>query len=258
MKKETDNHIGADIEDIEDVIKVIETSYDIKFEPNELGHLKTFGEMIDYIIGKIQLTDKEDCTSQQGFYKLRDAITKIRNLDRGEIAPGQKLMTLFPRQTRSSDLTEIEKELGFKLNGLRPRHFITITLVGLFLISTALFFVDWKYALSGILLAGILSWTSEKMGIEFKDKTIGELTERMTQRNYVQSRRNKKTINKREIEEKIKALFLEELFLLRRVSRLGDSDGNKLNRVLIGYLRLYLLADVCQPIKHKIELKRRF
>ena len=223
MKKETDNHIGTDIEDIEDVIKIIETSYDIKFEPNELGHVKTFGEMTDYIIEKIKLTDKEDCTSQQGFYKLKDAITKIRNIDRGVITPGQKLTTLFPRQTRRNDIREIEKELGFKLNGLRPRHFITITLLILVLVSITMFFVDWKYALSGIILTGILSWTSEKMGIEFKDKTIGELTERMTQRNYVQSRRDMKTINKKEVEEKIKALFLDELFL----------DENELNRETI-------------------------
>ena len=223
MKKETGNHIGTDIEDIEDVIKIIETSYDIKFEPNELGHVKTFGEMTDYIIAKINLTDKEDCTSQQGFYKLKDVITKNRNLDRSVITPDQKLTTIFPRQTRRNDIREIEKELGFKLNGLRPRHFITMTLLILVLVSIAMFFVDWKYALSGIILTGILSWTSEKMGIEFKDKTIGELTERMTQRNYVQSRRDKRTINKKEVEEKIKALFLDELLL----------EENELNRETI-------------------------
>ena len=223
MKKETDNHIGTDIEDIEDVIKIIETSYDLRFEPNELGHIKTFGEMTDYIINKINLADKKDCTSQQGFYKLKDAITRIRNLDRSVIMPNQKLTTLFPRQTRKNDLRKIEKELGLKLNGLRPRHFITMTLLILALISIAMFFVDWKYALSGILLTGILSWTSEKMGIEFKDRTIGELTERMTQRNYMQSRRDRKTINKREIEEKIRALFLDELLL----------EENELNRTTI-------------------------
>ena len=223
MKKETDNHIGTDIEDIEDVIKIIETSYDIKFEPNELGHVKTFGEMTDFIIAKINLTDKEDCTSQQGFYKLKDAIAKIKTPDRNVITSDQKLTTLFPRQTRRNDIKEIEKELGFKLNGLRPRHFITMSLLILALVSIALFFVDWKYALSGIVLSGVLSWTSEKIGIEFKDKTIGELTEKMTQRNYLQSRRDKKTINKREVEEKIKALFLDELLL----------DENELNRETI-------------------------
>ena len=133
------------------------------------------------------------------------------------------MTTLFPRQTRKNDLRKIEKELGLKLNGLRPRHFITMTLLILALISIAMFFVDWKYALSGILLTGILSWTSEKMGIEFKDRTIGELTERMTQRNYMQSRRDRKTINKREIEEKIRALFLDELLL----------EENELNRTTI-------------------------
>ena len=133
------------------------------------------------------------------------------------------MKTIFPRQTRRSDIKEIEKELGFKLDGLRPRHFITMTLLILVLVSITMFFVDWKYALTGILLTGILSWTSEKIGIEFKDRTIGELTERMTQRNYMKSRRDRKTINKKEIEEKIRALFLDELLL----------EENELNRTTI-------------------------
>jgi len=223
MKKETDNHIGTDSEDIEDVMKIIEKSYDIRFEPNELEHVKTFGEMTDYIIAKINLPDKEDCTFQQGFYKLKDAMARIKKLDRSLITPNQNLKTLLPGQTRRSDIKEIEIELGFKLNGLRPRHFITMTLLILVLASITMFFVDWKYALAGIVLTGILSWTSEKIGIEFKDKTIGELTERMTQRNYIQLRRDKKTINKKEVEDKIRALFLDELLL----------EENELNRKTI-------------------------
>ena len=179
--------------------------------------------MTDYIIAKINLPDKEDCTFQQGFYKLKDAMARIKKLDRSLITPNQNLKTLLPRQTRRSDIKEIEIELGFKLNGLRPRHFITMTLLILVLASITMFFVDWKYALAGIVLTGILSWTSEKIGTEFKDKTIGELTERMTQRNYIQLRRDKKTINKKEVEDKIRALFLDELLL----------EENELNRKTI-------------------------
>jgi hypothetical protein len=62
MNKDTNNHIGTDTESIEDVLKIIEKSYNIKFETNELGYIRTFGELTDHIISKIKLPDNNDCT----------------------------------------------------------------------------------------------------------------------------------------------------------------------------------------------------
>ncbi len=213
MKRQTDNQFKAEPEDIEDVLKIIEKSYDIRFESNELGHIKTFGELTDHIISKIRLTDKNDCTTQQAFYKLRETIITVKTFDSSVITTSQELTSMFPRRTRKKELKEIEKRLGFTLDALRPRHFITMTLLVLGLASIGMFFIDWRYAISGIILSGLLSWISEKTGIEFKDKTLGQLTERMTQRNYVASRRSKGTVNKREIEQKIKDLFVDELLV---------------------------------------------
>ncbi|MBX2897972.1 MAG: hypothetical protein KF763_21190 [Cyclobacteriaceae bacterium] len=211
MYKRTDNQLGTDPEDIEDVLKIIETSYDIKFEENELGHIKTFGELTDHIISKIRLTDKDDCTTQQGFYKLRDIIQKTKNHDKKTITTNQLLTTIFPRQRRKKEIKEIEEQLGFKLKALRPRRLVTWTILILLGVSIVGLFIDWKYGLSGVLLTIILFWTAEKTGIEFKDKTLGELTDRITQRNYLKSRRDQTTVNKGEIENKIRALFADEL-----------------------------------------------
>ncbi len=213
MNKDTNNHIGTDTESIEDVLKIIEKSYNIKFETNELGYIRTFGELTDHIISKIKLPDNNDCTSQQAFYKLRNTMMTLKTFDFSFITPNQELASLFPRQTREKKIKEIETQLGFSLEALRPRYIISITLLVLVLASIGMFFIDWKYAISGIVLSGLLFRISEKTGIEFKDKTMAQLTERMTQRNYLASRRNKGTMNKREVEQKIKDLFVDELLI---------------------------------------------
>jgi acyl carrier protein len=49
-----ENKLRRDVEDIEDLLEVIEQSYDIRFEKNELGHVRTFGQLTDHIIFKIK------------------------------------------------------------------------------------------------------------------------------------------------------------------------------------------------------------
>jgi hypothetical protein len=58
------------------------------------------------------------------------------------------------------------------------------------------------------------------MGNELDLQTVGEIAERMTTDNYLKSRRDPKTFNKREIEKVLTDLFSNDL----------DLDPSKLNR----------------------------
>jgi acyl carrier protein len=205
--------LGRDAEDIEDLLKVIEKSYDIRFEKGELGHVRTFGQLTDHIISKIKYLDKEDCTDQQAFYKLRSAIMKMKTFDKSEISPTTLLVDIFPRQTRRKDIKEIEKQLGLDLKALRPTDLVTYCILLLLLISIIGLFINWKYGLVGLGLSIIGFWTADKTGKEFKDKTLRELTDRTTQLNYLRSRRQPGTVNKKEIHEKIQKLFIESFGL---------------------------------------------
>ena len=51
-------------EDIEDSLRKVEESFGISFVNNELSHIKTFGELCDYISNKIELENQESCTKQ--------------------------------------------------------------------------------------------------------------------------------------------------------------------------------------------------
>ena len=211
-----EKHIGSVPEDIEDVLKLIERSYDIRFQDNELGHIRTFGQLTDHIISKIKLQDKDDCTDQQAFYKLRTAIEQIKTVAKSAISPKTHLADLFPRHSRRKDIKKIEKQLTLDLKALRPRHIVTNSLMILLLVSIVGLFIKLQFGIVGLIFSIGGGWISEKTLKEFKDKTLGELTERMTQLNYAKSRRQPETMNTTEVRNKIEKLFVDNLGLEER------------------------------------------
>lgn len=203
--------LKIDSEDLEDMLLKIEDSFDIRFDTNELAHVRTYGQFCDAIKDKINQDHSEDCTTQQAFYKIRDAILNSIDIDRKEITPTKLLSDLFPRKNRKSQLKKIEMNLGFKLSVLRPPHFVTGFLVILLLTSIIMLFIDWQYGLFGLGISICSFWISNKLGNELDVTTVRELSEKMMRENYVKSRRNSKTINKNEIDKILEDWFVEFL-----------------------------------------------
>lgn len=192
---------NIDPDDIEDLLVKVEKSFNIKFERNELAEVKNFGEMCDHIVNKIKLDNLDDCTSQQAFYKLRNAISSELKIDRPSITREQKLVDIFPRNTRRSNLKKLDVTLGFKLNILTPPNWQTFSLLTILLLSLLGFFFSWEFAVLGITFSVFGFWLSAKTANEIKLETVGQLAEKMTRENYLKSRRNPKTYNRSEIEE---------------------------------------------------------
>lgn len=206
-------YLGSDPEDINDVLLTIEKSFNINFETNELEYIRTFGELCEHIISKFKQQDTDDCTTQQAFYKLREAIATIKQLDKSTIHTNSHLASIFPRQNRKKQIAAIENTIGFKLNALRPKLFISWILAIITIGSLIEIFIDPKFGLIGFISSVLLLRLSSITGKEFKENTIGELSDRMSQENYLQSRRNSETVNKKEIVKKIEQLFIVNLGL---------------------------------------------
>ena len=211
---------NIDTEDIEDLLIKVEKSFDIKFGNAELVHITTFGELCDHIANKIQLDHSDDCTTQQAFYKLRDAISSKFGINKKTISTDYLLIDLLPQKNRRKMTAELEKNLGFKLKILRPPHWETTILSILLLGSFVELFFDWKMGISGLILSLIGLWLSDQTGDKLKVQTVGQVAEKMTRENYMKSRRNSKTFNKEEIEKVLTDWFCNDLEL----------DKNKLNR----------------------------
>jgi len=204
---------NLDSEDIEDLLIKVETSFDIKFIDDELLHITTFGQLCDHIANKIQLNNSDDCTSQQAFYKLRDAISSTLHIDNKTISTDFSLSNVLPRQSRRLRIKKLEKFLGFKLNILRPPHWVIGALVVTLLTSVVGLFINWHIGLPGLVFSIAGLWFANKIGNELDLQTVGQVAEKMTRENYSKSRRNPTTFNKSEIEKVLTDWFSNDLGL---------------------------------------------
>ncbi len=157
---------NIDIEEIENLLLKVETSFNIKFVNSELAHVTTFGQLCDYITNKIQLDDSDNCTSQQAFYKIRDAISSTLQIDKKTISPNFLLADILPRQNRRLKTKKLEEFLGFKLNILRPPHWVTVAFLITLLVSIIEFFFNWKFGLSALIISIVGLWFANKIGNE--------------------------------------------------------------------------------------------
>lgn len=116
---------NIDPDDISDVLLKVEKSFEFKFGGTDLTGIKTFGELCDIITSKIQGENSNDCTTQQAFYKVRNAIVDTLSIDECSITPDTDLQQLFPKQNRRLQIATIDNILGFKTKILQPKHWVT-------------------------------------------------------------------------------------------------------------------------------------
>jgi len=204
---------SVDPEDIGDVLLKIETSFNIRFEKEDLHDVKTFGQLCDVVQKKVKQKNGEGCTTQHAFYMLRHAINNTIGADKDLIKPQTKLSNIFPSDTRLQVIAEIEKELGFKMNLLKPKGAIVFAFS--MLLGASLFSIYFLpiaggagtlLAIIGLILAG-------KFGKEMPVKTLGDLAEKIAREHYLNCRRNAAAVNRAEITDKVKELFVHELAL---------------------------------------------
>jgi acyl carrier protein len=205
---------NVDPEDIGDVLVKIEKSFNIRLDDTETKDVKTFGKLCDIVVEKVKQTNHDSCTTQQAFYKIRNAINSTISPPKELIKPQTKLADIFPRDTRLQVIAEIEKEMGFKINLLQPRQGIVGTFAFVLLASlSGFFFQQPVMALAGMLIATTGLMLAGKFGKELKVKTLGDLAEKVAREHYLKCRRDTATVNRAEISQKIKELFTAELYM---------------------------------------------
>lgn len=204
--------------DISDVLIKVEKSFGFKFGDTELKDVKTFGELCDIITNKVQGDNANDCTTQQGFYKLRNAIAATQLTGKNSITPDTNLHQLFPRHNRRQKIEELQNELGMPIDILNIKGWLGWTIFIGIVGSLIMFFFKWQFALIGLAIFIAIGWTATKFfANEFEFVAVGQLTEKLTRENYLKSRRNSETINRTEIAQKVKDFFIKELDLEEEV-----------------------------------------
>lgn len=201
----------VDLDDLGDLLCVVERSFAIKFKDRELLELTTFGRFCDLVTNKIDYIENNDCTSQQAFYKLRKAIAEVQQIDISLITPKTNLSSIFARENRREKFRQLDKLIGFSINGLKPNVWVIGFLFLALFVSFFILFINWKLGVLGILTFYVSLNTSGRLGTELRFETTGLLVEHMVRTNYALVRRNSGTANKREIARKLRELFSENL-----------------------------------------------
>jgi hypothetical protein len=213
---------SIDPEDINDVLVKIQRSFNIKLDNEGLTNANTFGSLCDLIINKINLEHEDTCTTQHAFYLLRNAIATATGTDKCSITPHTRLSKLFPRENRLQIIQEIEHELGFGIDLLQPKLLILAIFSAVFLGSMIGCYFNWEIGIAGILASVLGLKLAGKFGKEMHLKTVGDLASKISRESYLKARRNS-TINKNEIEQKVRELFANDLglqpILIRRESQ---------------------------------------
>ena len=206
---------NIDPEDFEDSLLKLEKSFRIKFAANSMKDAKTFGDICDIIESHINLTDKNDCTTQQAFYKVRKAIGLTQNFDESNIEPQTKLEYIFPRSNRRRNVKHFQQALGFSVDILGMKIWLSLTLAAGFILSLFAFFFSWQYAVAGLTFFTLVTWTANKFSKELNVSTVRELTEKISREHYSLARRQSGTVNKNEIVKTIQDVFIADHLLDR-------------------------------------------
>lgn len=198
-----------DAEDISDVLVKIERSFDITFGDADFKEVKTFGELCDVVVAKIKHVQADSCTTQQAFYKLRNAVNARNPAEKYLVKPQTKLSDLFPRDNRIEVVADIEADLGFHMNLLQPKPWI-VWIFGLMLVGAiATFWLNTTAATIGLIVSIAGLRLAGRFGKELKVKTIGDLAEKIAREHYLKCRRDASTVNRAEIVQKVKQLFAD-------------------------------------------------
>jgi hypothetical protein len=220
MKK--DELKDVDGEDLETFLEGVEHSFGVNFLWDDLGEIRTIGQLSDHILGKVQLNNVEDCTTQQAFYKLRDAISSTLHIDKKRIVPGLPLKEILPWSGRRKSTRKLENHLGFNLDLLHTPGWMVLVLILMLLTSLVFLFLNWQIGLLGLTMTIVGIRLAPSIHKAFSVQTVGELAEKMMRETYLESRRDPKTVNKREM-EKILMTWLADFFDLDKVKLTRES-----------------------------------
>ncbi|KOS05481.1 hypothetical protein AM493_05130 [Flavobacterium akiainvivens] len=202
------NHLGIDPDDLDDILIKIQNSFGFEFKKEDFFDGMTYGQLVDCISNRITLQHIDDCTSQQAFYKLREALVTAGITEKENIMPDALLEDIFGKQNRKQSVNKVRKLLGFDFYIFALPAYIGWPVAIVIIASLIGLFFSWKF-IYGIAIAIAVLYISTKVNSKFGYKTIRQLVNSLVETNYTKLRRNPGTYNKYEAVQMVRSIFLD-------------------------------------------------
>jgi hypothetical protein len=200
-------------EDIFDVVFKLEKSFGLKFNKYDFYYVQQFGDLCDVFHKHLPKDYRQDCTSQQAFYRVRKAMAVLGHANELAIWPNTQLAELFPSGQRRQQVRAFEWALGVKLDVLAyPGWLLLFFMIG-FLVSFITVFFYWPMALAGMVFFVLTSKLAKRMANTFKLTTVRDLVNELTMQHYQTMRRRKGSINPQEATKLIVDAFISQLHI---------------------------------------------
>lgn len=195
--------------EIEDFLDAVDDSFGVNLKNQDLSHISNIEQFADYLIDKLG-GDVGGCTSQQAFYKVRDGIAEITNLDKAEITPQSRLKEILKVHSRKK-INFLEKKFGRNLAIYGLNDTVLSILWALVFFMFIGLFISWKHSLIGFSVLIPLFFIAERVASEFKVETVGQLAVKLSEMDYAASRRNPNTVNRLEVHDILIGIMSEVL-----------------------------------------------
>lgn len=188
------------------IIPQLEESFGISFQQPDLVDVRTFGQLCVAVQAKLTGRLATDCTSQQAFYKARQAIRKYTAAE--HISPDTALVDILPSgRRRRQVVARIEQDLHMKLGILEMTSWQTNVGCLAVLVSLGSLFFNPLLTVAGLVAAVAWVRLASQFGTSLSVYTMRDMAERMSTRHYQASRRNSGTVNLQEVPGRIQQLF---------------------------------------------------
>lgn len=206
---------NCDHEDIDEIILSLTRSFNVPV--NDMANVVTLGDLTTLLQQYGNNHHTGDCTTQQAFYKVRNALKKVDDNNAVIVTPATPLQTLITRKYLRKKVELFQQELGINIDMLRiksgPENIILLLGFAAFVCS----FISLTFAGMLLLACTVTHIASKYLFVELTPITAGKLAEKITKQHYLLARRHTGTINRQEIFKLVQHIFSERLALDKAV-----------------------------------------
>lgn len=202
-------------EDVEDLLPVIERSLGFEFKTDELIKTESLNDICEIIISRLKQPDDDACTTLIAFNKLRNELVMSGLANKENIAPYTNPEIVFNIQCRIGSIEYIEEKINFKASLLKQKKQYKI----ISLISFIGGFISVFFFLPAGLILFLLSMLFWYLDKEFEHnyqqqlqyESLRDYIEDNVFENYLDFRKDKQTINRKELKKLMMKWFARKL-----------------------------------------------